>query len=241
MPGDVSDRIRPSLQLSSIRSPTSTSRVAAAGATNPTLTGYAFPHSQYYTTPGQESSLHYQPEFGQDPQRQQQPPFSQFSQNMLYNVQQAPSQSPYDSVQPYQPRQSAAIEVLSNQFGVSPYYSSGDSTSITGSAPTAQQYANDQYSQYQQSSSTARTAIPSSYSGVLPEYPQSTVPDQVESQEEAHENDYDAAYNRYLENLGRIFQNVRDGRLAEAAQSLLDISGWLLGSAVQLGTTNIAL
>ena len=243
MPGGVSDRIRPSQQLSSMRSPTSASRVAAAGATTPTLTGYAFPHSQQYTTTsGQETSLQYQPELGQDPQRQQHSHFSQYPQNMLYNVQQqAQSQSPYDSVQPYQPRQSAAIEVLSNQFGVSPYYSSAESASVAGSAPVAQQYAGNQYSQYQQTSSVARIAIPSSYSGVLPDYSQSAVPGRLESQEETRGNDHDAAYNRYFENLGRIFQNVRDGRLAEAAQSLLDVSGWLLGSAVQLGTNRTSL
>ena len=243
IPGSVSDRVRPSQQLSSMRSPTSASRIAAAGATNPALADYAFPHSQQYTTPGQETSLQYQPEFGQDPQRQQQSHFSQYPHNMLYNAQQqAQSQSPYDPVQPFQPRQSAAIEVLSNQFGVSPYYSSGESTSAAGTAPVASQYASDQYSQYQQFSSAARPAVPSSYSAGLPEHSQNAVvPDQTESQPEVQGNDYDAAYNRYLENLGRIFQNVRDGRLAEAAQSLVDVSGWLLGSAVQLGKTYFSL
>ena len=76
--------------------------------------------------------------------------------------------------------------------------------------------------------------MPSPYSGVLPEYSQSS-PDQTEPQQE---RSYDAAYNRYLESLGQIFQDVRDGRLAEAAQSLLDVSEWLLGHAVRLGMTN---
>jgi hypothetical protein len=46
---------------------------------------------------------------------------------------------------------------------------------------------------------------------------------------------YDPGYNWYQNSLKRTFEQIHGGQLAEAAQTLLEISDWLLGHAVELG------
>lgn len=45
----------------------------------------------------------------------------------------------------------------------------------------------------------------------------------------------EAAYTAYQTALKEIFQNIINGRLGEAAQSLLEVSEWLLGHVGDLG------
>lgn len=45
----------------------------------------------------------------------------------------------------------------------------------------------------------------------------------------------EAAYTAYQIALKQIFQNVKNGRLGEASQSLLEVSEWLLGHVGDLG------
>lgn len=47
----------------------------------------------------------------------------------------------------------------------------------------------------------------------------------------------EAAYTAYQTALKEIFQNIINGRLGEAAQSLLEVSEWLLGHVGDLGLT----
>jgi hypothetical protein len=46
----------------------------------------------------------------------------------------------------------------------------------------------------------------------------------------------EAAYTTYQTALKEIFQNIINGRLAEASSSLLEVSEWLLGHVGDLGT-----
>jgi hypothetical protein len=175
--------------------------------------------------------INYQSEYSQDSQHRQQnyPPYSS---NVVYN----PSYTP---VQAYAPRQTAAIEVLSSQFGGnSQYYIPGESpTSVPGGVshhPSSSQYSSPSYTQY--SPATAR--LPHAYASNLPELNQPAAPVPVEDAEFAQQNQsaaLDEAYNQYQNALKRTFQNMREGRLGEAGTSLLTISDWLLSNAVELG------
>ena len=229
--GGVSDRFRQPQQISSIQSPTSAPR---GGGTNEALGGYGYvPGQQQYTPHLHDASLQYQPEFPHDSQRQQQYP--QDAQNILYNLQQqAPQQPAYDPVQHYQPRQSAAIEVLSNQFGVSPYYNTGQPSSAPGPVTIPQQYVSTQFQQYQPPLAGG-ASLPSSYTADMAEYAQPSVPEISEQPELAQSEGYDDAYHRYLTTLKEVFEKTRDGRLTEAGDSLLSVTSWLLGHADELG------
>lgn len=234
--GDGSERYRHS-QLLATRTPTSAS-MAVAGGNAHLLGGFGYTQGQPYTPPHmQGSSMQYQAEYPQESQRQQQ--FPQYASQMMYSVpQQAQPQSPYEAVQQYQPRQSAAIEVLSSQFGVPPYYNPGEPTSAPGPTTISQQYAPAQFQQpvqYQAPTSLGRSNLQSSYPTGMAEFAQPAAPDVLEPPNSDASN-FDQAYSQYQEALKQTFENARVGRLVEASESLLEISEWLLGHAVDLGT-----
>ncbi|MCJ1434121.1 hypothetical protein MMC27_003487 [Xylographa pallens] len=238
---DLSDRYR-QVQMSSVRPPTSAPQTSQA-VQSQGIAGYGYTQGQQQFTPQlQDTSMQYQADFTQEPTRVHQ--FPQYSPHLMsYNIpQQAPQQAAYEPVQQFQPRQSAAVEVLSTQFGVPQYYP----TSESSSAPTlAQQYASAPFQQqmaYQQSAQTSRSAVPATFAVGIADYEQPPLPDvleqqQQQQQEQPDNSGYDAAYNQYLEALRRAFQDIRDGRLIEAGQCLLEISEWLLGHAGELGLT----
>ena len=59
-------------------------------------------------------------------------------------------------------------------------------------------------------------------------------PEEAEAQDQDN-GAFDRAYVQYQEALKQTFENTREGRLAEAGQSLLEISEWLLRAASELG------
>ena len=234
---NVSSRFRQS-QLSSIPSPSPTSvPQTSAGSTHQGLVGYGYASGQpQYGTQLQDSSFQYQPDFAQDTQRQQLTPYPQ---NMMYNLQhQVNPQSSYDPVSQYNPRQSAAVEVLSTQFGVPQYYNSGESTSGSGPASIPQPYTSTQYQHYQQPAPSGRATLTSSYPVSMADYSESAgqgVIDQPSSQDASFTDEYNA----YSQTLRKTFSDTQSGRLVEAGSSLLDISRFLLGHAVELGKAHL--
>ncbi|KAF2492037.1 hypothetical protein BU16DRAFT_551790 [Lophium mytilinum] len=183
--------------------------------------------------------------------------YPQYGQGLMYNTGAAGAAtpaSPYDaSVAPYagQPRhQSAAIEVLSSQFGVpQQYYNvAGDAAAATHSAgaggPTSAPGLVHNVTSYSQMGYTTQQSPREqqlqqpSYAGGM------TDPSQGASSASfgyapaggsTQGSEFDTAYNQYQTELKRTFQHVRDGRLGEAATLLMNISNWLLGNAEALG------
>jgi hypothetical protein len=232
---DGSDRFRQS-QLLAARTPSS-APLTVSGSNPQLMGGYGYTQGQQYATPQmQGNTLQYQGDYSQDPQRQQQ--FPQYASQIMYSVpQQVQPQSPYDTVPQFQPRQSAAIEVLSTQFGVPQYYNSGEPTTQPGPATIAQ-YAPPQFQQpiqyHQPSTSQGRSTLQPSYPTGMADFSQHSGPDPVE-QQNPEAAKFDQAYNQYQEALKQTFENTRAGRLVEASESLLEISEWLLGHAAELG------
>ncbi|KAL8643246.1 MAG: hypothetical protein Q9228_000140 [Teloschistes exilis] len=234
--GNASERLRQA-QLMTGRSPTSGSIVSAQSAHSQELGSFDYAQgSQYPPTQMQGSSLQFPTDYEQDTQRSQN--FSPYTSQMVYNVPQQPQpRSPYDAVPQYPPRQSAALEVLSNQFGVSAqYYPQNEPMGTSGPASPHQQYTPSQYHQTMsyQTPGGGRNTIPSSYPTAMAEYPQTSAVESVEPQETSSAN-YDEGYSRYQGALKQTFENTGKGRLTEAGQSLLEISEWLLSHAKELG------
>lgn len=69
------------------------------------------------------------------------------------------------------------------------------------------------------------------------EYETAATSSTAEQPEAAQDPTYDEAYNQYQKALRETFEHTRTGRLIKASESLLTISGWLLGHAVELGET----
>jgi hypothetical protein len=220
-----------------IASPTSSRSAARSG----NIPGYNYAYGESSSFAGSSmnpASMQYQSEYGQDTQRQSQS-YGQYGSSIMYPVpsqQQAPPQSPYEPVQQYQqPRQSTAIEVLTNQFGVpQQYYGAGEGGST--SAPISAIGTHNVPAHYPPMSYTAQTpasreSIPSAYG--MADTSQSSQAGYGQSGYTASE--LDTAYGQYQSELKRTFECVRDGRLAEAGGSLVSISEWLLGNAEVLG------
>ncbi|KAI9700447.1 MAG: hypothetical protein M1836_002462 [Candelina mexicana] len=231
----VTDRFRQPASVG-LRSPTSVSGRNGG----PQAYGYGFTEGQHFTAQQMPTnSLPYQQQNDYSQEAQRQPQYPQYSSNLLYNVAPQGSQpSPYDSVQQYQPRQSAAIEVLSTQFGVPQYFVPGEPASAPGPAVHLQ-HATSQFPSlsYPQSSVAERSVLSQGYtSATMADMPQGGAPEALDTTDYGQESaNYDDAYNQYQNALKQTFENTRNGRIVEAGHSLLEISNWLLGHAAELG------
>lgn len=241
-PGDnVTERLRQSTLIAA-RTPTAAS-ITPSGGTPQDLAGYGYPPGQQYATPQmQGTSLQYNPDYAQDAQRQQQQ-FPHYTSQIMYNVSpQTQQQSPYETVPQYPPRQTAALEVLSNQFGVPQYYVTGETTSAPVPASMAQQYTPAQFQQplpYQPQASITQSSLTSTYTPGMAEFSQPTTAE-VSEPEDQDTSTFDRLHGEYQEALKRTFESTCAGRLVEAGRSLLEISEWLLGHAGELGGLDVS-
>ena len=212
--------------------PTSGS-IPAPGGSPHHLAGYGFPQGQQYQMQGNPIQFHQ--EYPQEPQRQQQ--FPNYTSQMAHNLpQHAQPQSPYDTMPQYQPRQSAAIEVLSTHFGVPQFDSPGDATSASGPASMSQQYASANFSQQvpYQSGTVGRSVMSHPYQQTMTEYSQAEAQPSEDQPRQEEIQDIDD-YERYQGDLRQINQDISEGKLNEAGPRLLELSRWLLGHVGQLG------
>jgi hypothetical protein len=240
-----SERFRQQPHLA-VQSPTS----APAAGRGGNLPGYSYPYGAegaQFGGPAMNAGpmqypAEYGPDTGQRAQQQQQPPYQQYGSNIMYNVpsqQQQPSpQSPYETVQPYQPRQTAALEVLTNQFAVPQQYYEGGPTSAPASAITAQNVPS-QYAplSYTTQSPVGREPLTSAYATGMADANQGSSQGAY-GQTNYAASELDNAYGQYQTELKRTFESIRDGRLGDAGSSLIHISDWLLGNAEALGMFN---
>lgn len=220
--------------------PLTTSPATGRGATG--ATGY----SGYYPEPASSfpatlppNNMQYQQGYPQD-QRQQQN-FTSYNPDLMYNVAQQPSQnSVYDTTSQFQARQPAAIQMLSDV--AAPYFPNEPANAP--SAPGLQHHATSGssavYQQQHQSSPDNRAPLlQQSYAtgmamGGIPQ----VAPEIMEEEDfQAQGPGMEAAYTAYQTALKEIFQNIINGRLGEASQSLLEVSEWLLGHVGDLGLT----
>ncbi|KAL8791394.1 MAG: hypothetical protein Q9213_000010 [Squamulea squamosa] len=223
-------------QMMTGRSPTAAGVVSPTRANPQEFGNYGYPQGPPYPpTQLQGSSMHFPTDYSQDSQRSQ--PFPQYAPQMVYNVpQQNQPRSPYDTMPQYQPRQSAALEVLSNQFSVPQYYNPNEPVGGSGHTSTPQQYAPSQFNQSiaYQTSGIGRNTIPPPYPVDMADYAQGAAAEGAEQQEQ-EASDFAEDYDTYQEALRDTFEHTSKVRLAEAGQSLEFISEWLLGHVKELG------
>ncbi|CAI7567664.1 unnamed protein product [Penicillium pancosmium] len=192
---------------------------------------------------------------GQQRRRPQEvPPFVPYESAMLYGFgQQGPAPGSFEVVPQYPPRQSAAIEALSNQFAV-PQYFTPEEPSATGVPVGLSPYLNAQMP-YNQPGPMARPSTMQPFPANMTDFtpiggPTGRLehsPQQHQQQHQQHQADsseavpadesstLDEAYAQYRRALRSTFDHTRAGRLVEASRSLLEISEWLVANARDLG------
>ncbi len=237
--GASNDRFRPA--------PLTTSPAAAAaaargmGATAATYSSYyqstapgAFPAAMPQGTIGYAQSA---ADYTQDARQVQGYAGAYNATSMMYNVQQADGQAPvYDSSQHYPSRQPAAMEMLAATNVAAPYFASDPANAATTGAALQPRTASSTTSPaiYQRTPAVqgypveeglaTQTAAASSAANVA-----------MDVQAYSTAGGLEEAYGVYQAELRDIFQNIRDGDLAEAGTSLLRISDWLLSHVQDLG------
>ncbi|KAI0997270.1 hypothetical protein K3495_g10917 [Podosphaera aphanis] len=247
--GSQQERFRPS-PLST--SPPSTTRRAAQA-----FPGYFHVPSPSFPAAIQPTNLQYQgsPNFAQDQrqqqqqqqqpqqQQQQQQNFAAYTSDIMYgNV--------YNSASQFQQtRQPGTMQLLSDV--PTPYFNESTPATETSSLPhdastpsaviyppqQQQRSPGDRSNLLQHSPEDRGSLIPQSFSTMSTTgIPQ--VPEVMEEQEfPPPTSGMEAAYSTYQAELKAVFGNIIADRLAEAGQSLLDVSEWLLGHVVDLGLT----
>ena len=216
----------------------------AAGATSPQDLGnfgYASGH-QYATPQMQETSFPYQPGYVQETQRQRQLP--QYTSQMMYDVPQHPQPqpqppSPYDTVGHYQqPRQTAAVEVLSSQFGVPQFFNAGEGANQSGDTAIPSHYPTAAYPQHIQYNDPGPSLGRSTLASPYPTIPRSfshTAPTEAPGQPQQGADMFAQYYDRYQRALRETNENTAKGNIIEAGKSLSTMSEWLLTHANELG------
>ncbi|KAJ5600321.1 hypothetical protein N7450_001388 [Penicillium hetheringtonii] len=172
------------------------------------------------------------------------PPFVPYESAMLYEFgQQGPGSAsgPFEVVPQYPPRQSAAMAALSNEFAVSQYFAHEEpSATPAGLSP----YLNTL--PYNQPGPMARPNTMQPFPATMSDFtpigptsgrlePPSQQPEDSSRQSLVDPSSLDEAYARYQRALRSTFDHTRAGRLVEASRSLLEISGWLVANARDLG------
>jgi hypothetical protein len=205
-----------------------------------TYSGYYQEPASSFNTSLPANTLQYSQAYPPD-QRQQQG-FTTYNTDLMYNVAQPSQQSTvYDSSQQFPARQPAAMQMLSDV--AAPYFPN-EPTSAPG-PPALQHHASSAstgvYQQHHQSPSD-RSMMQQGYpsqmamAGIPPPAQELMEQDEFQAQGPGLE----AAYTAYQTALKDIFQNIIDGRLAVAGQSLLEVSEWLLGHVGDLGGQTVS-
>jgi len=159
---------------------------------------------------------------------------------MMYNVQQTggpQSAAVYDASQQFSSRQAAGLPMMGTDV-TAPYFSSEPTNAAATSSLQAQTASASAPQVYQQPGLHGYSAgsMPAIGGGMAT---QTTPATEVRMEEEyPAAAGLDEAYASYQSALKELFQNVRNGVLATASDSLLGVSDWLLSHVVELGLTS---
>jgi hypothetical protein len=156
---------------------------------------------------------------------------------MMYNVQGAGAQNPavYDTSQQFSSRQPAALQMMATDVAA-PYFQSEPTSAAAASAIQPQASSSASPSVYQQAGLQSYPAGGMAAMGGMAAAQSTQAADvSMEEQEYPAPGGLDEAYASYQSALKEIFQNVRNGVLAPASDSLLHVSDWLLSHVVELG------
>ena len=204
--------------------------------------GAAGSYSNYYQEPSASFStanmpttaMAYGSEYGQD-SRQQTQGFRGYNTaaTMMYNVPQPSAQTPVYDAQQYGSRQPAAMQMMTPDVATQYFGSEAGSTG----APSLQQQTQPSGAPanvYQQQNN------PMSYGGNMANVNTMQQPSASADVSMAEEHDFaegalEEKWVNYQRQLGTIFQEVDNGSLESASETLLSVSSWLLSQVADLG------
>lgn len=193
---------------------------------------------------GAMSYHHSTTDYPQPDSRQPQGFGGTYTPTMMYNVQQTggpQNTAVYDASQQFPSRQAAGMPMMATDV-TTPYFSNEPSNTTPTSTMQTQTTSSSTPQVYQQQpgmhgySAGSMTAI----GGGMPAQTSTAGGSTSASGDVRMEEEYpglEEAYANYQAALKETFQNIRDGVLATASQTLIEVSDWLLSHVVDLGTS----
>jgi len=213
-----------------------------SGSTSYSTYNYQEPAATAFPSTGMAQgamSYHHNPaDYGQADTRQTQGFTSAYNPTtMIYNVPQATgpqSTAVYDTSQQFSSRQPAGLQMMTTDVAA-PYFPGEPTNTATASALQSQAGSSSASQVYQQSGLQNYSTSGMASMGGMASQSSSAQDVRMEEEYSAPEG-LDAAYASYQSALKAIFQNIHDGALASASESLLSVSEWLLSHVSELGT-----
>lgn len=203
----------------------------------PAATAFSTP-----TMPQGAMGYHQSADYGQDTRQTQSFASTYNPTAIMYNVQQAGAQNPvYDTSQQFSSRQPAGLQMMPTDVA-GPYFPSEPTNTATASNMQPQAASSSTPTGVYQQSPADRAALLQNYSSGMTTMSGLTAQTGPTPDVSMEQQDYppassgiDEAYASYQTALKEIFQNVRNGGLVAASESLLHVSDWLLSHVVELG------
>lgn len=203
------------------------------GGTGSYSSYYQEPTASFSTANMPATAMGYGSEYGAD-SRQQTQGFGGYgtAATMMYNVPQPSAQTPVYDAQQFGSRQPTTMQMMTPDV-TSTYF--GSETGSAG-APTLQQ-------QTQAAGATANVyqqSAPMNYAGNMAGVNALQQPPASADVSMAEEHDYadgalEEKWVNYQRQLGTIFQEIENGSLESASETLLSVSSWLLSQVSDLG------
>ena len=213
--------------------------------------GYGYQDPQYgssaavhSSSPMQGVELQYPQSYVQDVPRQstagQGHPHPQYAQYAQSSILPSTHQSGMYSQMPayQQQRQSAAIEVMTTQLGAIPQYIPQQDHRNLQLQPPSTHYPTSRAEQAQYTASGIPTgSLQSQYSASVSEYGASEqqAPAQHPQQSAAEQEALQEGVREYQQQLRETFDLILVGRVNDAAEKIISLSRWLVGSVQALG------
>ena len=236
----------------------STSAPTLQQAATPSAYGFYDEGSHPSSLPVAPNPLHYQSEEPTYQTRQSSVP--QYGSGIVYSLAQQIPQNPppYDPVLHYQHhRRPAGMELPTQFVNVQPFYVPNEPITTTAAVPTQHVSSTFPSLAFPQQTPAGQSTMAPAYAPPMSDLSQGTASQQPQhhhqqqQQQQQHQQhqqqqaaaseygqaqpNYEAAYNWYQANLKRTFEQIHAGQLADAGQTLLDISDWFLTHAAELG------
>ncbi|KAI5461132.1 hypothetical protein BGZ63DRAFT_404030 [Mariannaea sp. PMI_226] len=227
--GGSSERYRP---VPINTSPSAARGIAGAGGYS---TYYQEPTASFSTANMSAAAMAYGPEYGAD-SRQQTQNFGGYNTTatMMYNVPQPSAQTTVYDAQQFGSRQPTAMQMMTPDVA-STYFSSDTGNAGNSGLQQTGQSSSGATNVYQQSNPLAYAAAGMSNVSAMQQAPPSAEVSMTEDQDYVPDGALEEKWVNYQQQLGTIFQDVVNGSLESASETLLSVSNWLLTQVVDLG------
>jgi hypothetical protein len=195
---------------------------------------YQEPSASFPTANMAGTAIAYSSEYGQD-SRQQPQSFGGYgtAATMMYNVGQPGAHSPVYDTQQFSSRQPAAMQMMTPDVA-STYFGSETGNSGGPSMQQSTHSSSGSANVYQQSNAMNYASNSMSSVSVMPQATASADVSMTEEHEYG-EGALEEKWVSYQRQLGSIFQEIVNGSLESASETLLSVTSWLLSQVADLG------